>query len=85
MRVDWRSDALRQLQGEGMIYSDELKDLVRQLDESVKRTQAKIDILKKMMQDDDRQDYAMFNDLLEKIENSSDWDQYDLNNIKDIN
>ncbi len=68
-----------------MIYSDELKDLVRQLDESVKRTQAKIDILKKMMQDDDRQDYAMFNDLLEKIENSSDWDQYDLNNIKDIN
>ncbi len=68
-----------------MIYSDELKDLVRQLDESVKRTQAKVDILKKMIQDDDRQDYAMFNELLEKIENSSDWDQYDLNNIKDIN
>ena len=68
-----------------MIYSDELKDLVRQLDESVKRTQAKIDILKKMIDDDDRMDYAMFNDLLEKIENSSDWDQYDLNNIKDIN
>jgi hypothetical protein len=68
-----------------MIYSDELKDLVRQLDESVKRTQAKIDILKKMIDDDNRQDYAMFNDMLEKIENSSDWDQYDLNNIKDIN
>lgn len=68
-----------------MIYSDELKKLVNQLDESVKRTQAKVDILKKLIEDDDRMDYAVLNDLLEKMDNSSDWDQYDLNNIKGIN
>lgn len=68
-----------------MIYSDELKKLVNQLDESVKRTQAKVDILKKLIEDDDRMDYAILNDLLEKMNNSSDWDQYDLNNIKGIN
>lgn len=68
-----------------MIYSDELKKLVNQLDESVKRTQAKVDILKKLIEDDDRMDYAILNDLLEKMDNSSDWDQYDLNNIKGIN
>ena len=68
-----------------MIYSDELKKLVNQLDESVKRTQAKVDILKKLIEDDDRMDYAVLNDILEKMNNSSDWDQYDLNNIKGIN
>ena len=68
-----------------MIYSDELKKLVNQLDESVKRTQAKVDILKKLIEDDDRMDYAVLNDLLEKMNNSSDWDQYELNNIKGIN
>ena len=68
-----------------MIYSDELKKLVNQLDESVKRTQVKVDILKKLIEDDNRMDYAVLNDLLEKMDNSSDWDQYDLNNIKGIN
>ena len=65
-----------------MIYSDELKILINQLDASVKRTQAKVDLLKKMMKDDN---YTIHKDILEKIDNTSDWDQYDLNNIEDTN
>ena len=60
--------------------SEELRELVRQLDESVKRTQAKIELLKRMLDDDDRTDYL---DMLDTIENTTDWNY--LNNIKDTN
>jgi hypothetical protein len=60
--------------------SEELRELVRQLDESVKRTQAKIELLKRMLDDEDMTDYL---DMLNTIENTTDWNY--LNNIKDIN
>jgi|TARA_R110000851_G_scaffold225351_1_gene378122 hypothetical protein len=60
--------------------SEELRELVRQLDESVKRTQAKIELLKRMLDDEDRTDYL---DMLDTIENTTDWNY--LNNIKDTN
>jgi len=60
--------------------SEELRELVRQLDESVKRTQAKIELLKRILDDEDRTDYL---DMLNTIENTTDWNY--LNNIKDIN
>ena len=60
--------------------SEELRELVRQLDESVKRTQAKIELLKRMLDDEDRTDYL---DMLNTIENTTDWNY--LNNIKDNN
>jgi len=58
--------------------SDKLRELVRQLDESVKRTQAKIELLKRILDDEDRIDYI---DMLDTIENTTDWNY--LNNIKD--
>lgn len=60
--------------------SEELRELVRQLDESVKRTQAKIELLKRMLDDEDRTDYL---DMLNTIENTTYWNY--LNNIKDSN
>lgn len=60
--------------------SEELRELVRQLDESVKRTHAKIELLKRMLDDEDRTDYL---DMLNTIENTTDWNY--LNNIKDNN
>ena len=60
--------------------SEELRELVRQLDESVKRTQAKIELLKSMLDDEDRTDYL---DMLNTIENTTYWNY--LNNIKDSN
>ena len=60
--------------------SEELRELVRQLDESVKRTQVKIELLKRMLDDEDRTDYL---DMLNTIENTTDWNY--LNNIKDNN
>ena len=60
--------------------SEELRELVRQLDESVKRTQAKIELLKRRLDDEDMTDYL---DMLNTIENTTDWNY--LNNIKDIN
>ena len=56
--------------------SEELRELVRQLDESVKRTQAKIELLKRMLDDEDMTDYL---DMLNTIENTTDWNY--LNNV----